>query len=281
MKPLSLVAKTTTVILVLVSLSAADERLKHQDIPQPVRNALEKLSPGYIFNSATKMTEGNGDRYEVNVRAQDEKRLRFVLSTNGELYETRDLSPKLADAPEPVRKTIERATGGRPDGMVKITRPGAKPFYRFRVTRSITADGAVSDEKFLGKAQLLQKEEVPQAVRDSLEKLLPGSEWIVVKLSGNEAPYGESYEFRAKQSGKSYWYILSPEGKVNEHWDLNLHLVDVPGPVAKVVEQATSGGEREPDNLIKVMPAGKDPYFMFRITRDIAEDGTVMAKSKD
>jgi len=261
-------------------MATADEKVEREKLPEPVLNSLQKLSPGYTFSSANKMTQQGADRYQVNVKNQ-EKALRFVLAANGDLQETWDMNPKLADAPAAAKKLIVNASGEAPDMLVKIQRSGAKPFYRFRVTRSVTADGTVSEERSLGDRQLLKKEELPAPVLNAFQKLLPGSEWFAVKLSGDDAPYGLSYEIRARQGTKFYWYIFSPEGTVKENWDLNLHVADLPERVAKVVERATSGGEREPENLIKVMPVGKDALYMYRITRDVSEDGAVLPKSDD
>ena len=63
-------------------------------------------------------------------------------------------------------------------------------------------------------------------------------------------------------------------------WDLGVKLDDTPEPVKRVIEKATSGGDREPDNVIKVSPVGKTPYYTYRLTRSLREDGSVITTKK-
>jgi hypothetical protein len=263
-------------------LSAQEATRNKADVPAPALAAVEKLVPGCDFVSAKKLTGTDTTRYEINVRVEKDVH-RFIVSDNGKLFERTYMNPRLEDAPAPVRTAIMRASGGgEPDGMVKTVPVEGETIYKVRVTRNVTADGTVSPWRFPARMVVLKEDEITPTVRSTVEKLKPGSTIErVEKLVGTDPIYGmDNVEFNVKQNGRLFRVIVSPDGALREEWDLSLKLDDTPEPVRMVIEKATSGGDREPDNVIKVMPVGKAAYYTYRLTRSIREDGSVITTKK-
>jgi hypothetical protein len=266
------------------TLQSAQDAIRNQaEVPAAALATVEKLLPGYVFASAKKLTGTEaGTRYEINARLEQEIH-RFIVSDDGKLIERTHMNPRLEDAPAPVKEAILRASGGgQPDGVIKTMPVGGETYYKVRVTRNVTADGTVSPWRFPARMVVLKDEEITPIVRGAVEKLKPGASIErVEKLVGTDPIYGmDNVEFNIKQNGRPFRVIVATDGSLREEWDLGVKLDDTPEPVKRVIEKATSGGDREPDNVIKVSPVGKTPYYTYRLTRSLREDGSVITTKK-
>jgi hypothetical protein len=121
---------------------------------------------------------------------------------------------------------------------------------------------ASADEK------VIKIEDTPKPVLDKVEKLAPGSKVVrSEEQRGDDAKDGKlTYEMDAEKDGKTFQFILGPDGKVYERRQKKLKLADVPEPVRKVVSEQTNGAE--PDAMVKYMPLEGKPYYKFRATKE-------------
>src|SRR3954470_14778550 len=111
MSTLRPVAAFAAVIVFAGSLMAEQIRIKREEVPEPVLNTVEKLFPGNTYGAARKLIDEDGRSgvvYQVDV-SKDGHGLRFRVLPDGKFVESMDMSQKLAETPDAVRKTIERA----------------------------------------------------------------------------------------------------------------------------------------------------------------------------
>jgi len=260
-----------TIMLFSASLLAQAVRVNNDELPQPVLKAVEKQAPGSTFGGATKQTAGDGTvKYTVNLK-QGEERLRLIIAPDGRLYE-RSESAKFSDLPGPVKKEIEYVCSGEPDTVTKVTPGEGHPIYKFGIGRLMEEDGSprVKGQDDLGGMGNITREEVPQSVLKAIATLAPGVDWFAVRLGGTNAKYGTSYMIR---TSNRKFFVISPDGQLNESWDMNVNTADLPAPIRKIAQRANGAGE---ETLIRVTAVGKKPYYRFALSGTVAEDGSVM-----
>jgi hypothetical protein len=159
--------------------------------------------------------------------------------------------------------------------VTKITHAEGRPIYRFSTGKLMEEDGSVrATRDNLGSMTEVNRNDVPQSVVNAMGKLDRGTDWIAVKLGGDNAKYGPSYMVR---TNSKKFFVLSPEGQLDETWDMTVKGAALPGPIRKMDERAAGAGE---ETLIKVTAAGKKPYYRFSVKGTVAEDGSIIMEEE-
>jgi hypothetical protein len=276
MKTLRAIPVFATAMLLAGSLLAQAVRLTKEELPQPVVNAVEKLAPGSTFGGGMRQTAQNGTvKYVVNA-SQGDDRIRLSLSPEGKLLE-RSENAKFSELPAPAKQKIEYVCSGEPDMVTKITLADGQPVYKFSIGRLMEEDGSkrAPGQDNLGTMAQVKREELPLPVLNAVNKLdVGGSDWIAVKLGGNNAKYGTSYMIR---TNNKKFFVVSPDGQLHESWDMTVKPADLPAPIRTMAERATGAGE---ETLIKVAAAGKKPYYRFSLSGSVAEDGRLIMEEE-
>ncbi len=116
--------------------------VKNGEAPPPVLQTIQRLAPG--FDGFVLRLGGKNAKYGTSymIRTKDKKKF-FVISPDGHLAETWDMTVKSADLPGPIRAIAERATAGGKASWIKATPAGKKPYYRFTLMGSVAGDGSV------------------------------------------------------------------------------------------------------------------------------------------
>jgi hypothetical protein len=127
----------------------------------------------------------------------------------------------------------------------------------------------------LGSMSQVTREDVPRPVLSALGKLDSGTDWMAVKLGGDNAKYGPGYMIRTKSKK---FFVFSPDGQLNETWDMTVKGADLPESIRKMDKRASGAGE---ETLIKVTAAGKKPYYRFSLKGSVAEDGNLIMEKED
>src|SRR5690242_11965278 len=119
----------------------------------------------------------------------------------------------------------------------------------------------------------INKEEVPPAVLNTVDKISPGYTFAGArKLINEEGQTGLVYQVDARNGNRGLRIRMMPDGKLVEWWDMTQKLADTPEAARKTIETACGG---PPDILVKVTRPESKPFYRFRITRLVATDGTL------
>jgi hypothetical protein len=275
MKKLRAIAVFATAIVLVETSLAQAVKVNREDLPQPVLNTVEKLAPGSASGGGLKQTDKDGTvKYVVNSK-QGDKRVHLVITADGQLYE-RSETAQFSDLPDPVKKKIDYVCSGQPDMLTKITHAGGQPVYQFSIGRVMEEDGSKRvRQDNLGSMSQVTREDVPGPVLSALGKLDSGTDWMAVKLGGDNAKYGPGYMIRTKSKK---FFVFSPDGQLHETWDMTVKGADLPESIRKMDERASGAGE---ETLIKVTAAGKKPYYRFSLKGSVAEDGNLIMEKED
>ncbi len=271
MKQLRSIGIVAAIMLFAGCVWAQAARVTKGELPQPVLETIDKESAGSTFVSATRQQESDGsEKYAVNVK-QGEERIRLIIARDGKLYE-RSENAKFSELPARLKKKIEHVCSGEPDAVTKITHADGQAIYKFTAGRLMDEDGSrrPKGQDDLGGIGNIPNEEVPQPVLKTIESLTSGTDWFAIKLGGEHAKYGSSYMIT---TSTRKFFVIAPDGRLNESWDMNVSIADLPRPVRKIAERAKGAGEM---TLIEVKAPGKKPYYRLALNAAVREDGRIL-----
>jgi hypothetical protein len=192
--------------------------------PAEVQKTLREEAEGAAIDTLNKTAHGDKSYYEAAATIGG-KDYWLMVDGRGRLLEKRLGSEieedeiDLDDAPEAVRRTLERiAKGSDIDSLHKTTENGKSEFdARIEIAGReylvrVGDEGTLIEKSASGEAEEeeLELSEVPKAVERTLRDEARGAdvEAVIKKTQGDESLYG----IRVELAEKAYWIVVSAEG---------------------------------------------------------------------
>ena len=193
--------RLTTVLAVAAALAASsamaedqEKEVTIQEVPAPVRAAIEKLSAGGTIDELEQEKKGDKVTYSVEVK-KDGKTTEYDLSADGAVLKTEvdeedegkeeaeEKTVAFDSLPAPVKKAFEAASGGAAATTATMEREGGIDVYEIEFVKDgvKTSVEAAANGAILETERELKPAEAPAAVKEAIQKRFPNAEMKTVE----------------------------------------------------------------------------------------------------
>lgn len=196
--------RLTTVLAVAAALAASsamaedqEKEVTIQEVPAPVRAAIEKLSAGGTIDELEQEKKGDKVTYSVEVK-KDGKTTEYDLSADGAVLKTEvdeeddddegkeeaeEKAVAFDSLPAPVQKAFKAASGGAAATTATMEREGGIDVYEIEFVKDgvKTSVEASANGAILETERELKPDEAPAGVKEAIQKRFPGAEMKAVE----------------------------------------------------------------------------------------------------